>query len=89
MVYRRRGRIRWAKHSRFQPYEIFRGNTFAVYWPPVFITYLLAKNSRENVCGILKNRENRGSLAQRIFPRLRYYSDSLSSLFSSFTILRL
>ena len=38
-AYRRRGKIRWAKHSRFQPYEVFRRNTFAVHCPPVFITY--------------------------------------------------
>ena len=37
--YRRRGKIRWAKHSWFQPYEDIRGSTFAVHWPPVFITY--------------------------------------------------
>ena len=40
IVYRRRGKIRWAKHSQFQPYEVLRGNTFMVQWPPVFITYL-------------------------------------------------
>ena len=39
-TYRKRGKIRWAKHSRFQPYEVFRGNTFAVQWSPVFITYV-------------------------------------------------
>ena len=39
-IYRRRGKIRWAKHSRFQLYEVFRGNTFAVHWPPVFIICL-------------------------------------------------
>ena len=32
----------------------------------------IAKNSRENFCGTLKNCENHESLAQRIFPRLRY-----------------
>ena len=31
----------------------------------------IAKNSRENFRSKLKNRENRESLAQRIFPRLR------------------
>ena len=44
---RKRGKIRWAKHSRFQPYKVFHGNTFAVHWPldrpPVFITYLKLK----------------------------------------------
>ena len=39
-TYRTRGKIRWAKLLRFQPYEDFHGNTFAVHWPSVFITYL-------------------------------------------------
>ena len=39
IIYHRRGKIRWDKHSRFQPYEAFRRNTFAVHWPPVLITY--------------------------------------------------
>ena len=39
-TYRRSGKIRWAKQSQFQPYEVFHGNTFAVHWPPMFITYL-------------------------------------------------
>ena len=42
-MYRRRGKIRWAKHSWFQRYEVFRRNTFVVHWPPVFITYLKLK----------------------------------------------
>ena len=32
----------------------------------------IAKNLQENFCGKLKNRENRESLAQKIFIRLRY-----------------
>ena len=52
--YRRRGKIRWTKHLWFQPYEVFCGNTFAMHWPPVFITYLLAKNSWENFRVTLK-----------------------------------
>ena len=39
-IYHRHGKIHWA---RFQPYEVFRGNTFAVYSQPVFITYLQLK----------------------------------------------
>ena len=35
--YRKRGKIRWAKHSWFQPYEDFRRNTFVVPWPAVRI----------------------------------------------------
>ena len=42
-LYRKRGKIRWAKHSWFQPYEVFHGSTFAVHWLPVFITFLKLK----------------------------------------------
>ena len=35
--YRKRGNICWAKHSRFQPYEVILGNTFVVPLPAVFI----------------------------------------------------
>ena len=59
-TYRRRRKIRWAKHLRFQPYELFRRNTFAVHWPPVFITFLKLK-IHGKTRGKLKNRE---SLAQ-------------------------
>ena len=47
--------------------KYFRGAlaTSAYYLP-------IAKNSWENFCGKLKNCEYRESLAQRIFPRLRY-----------------
>ena len=41
--YHKRGKIHWAKHSRFQPYEVYRRNNFVVHWPPVFITYLKLK----------------------------------------------
>ena len=47
LQYRKRGKIRWAKHSWFQFYEVFCGNTFAVHWPPVFITYLKLKIHRK------------------------------------------
>ena len=36
-TYLKRGKIPWAKHSCFQPYEVFHGNTFTVPWPAVFI----------------------------------------------------
>ena len=36
-MYHKRGKICWDKHSQFQPYEGFHGNTFAVPWPAVFI----------------------------------------------------
>ena len=51
--YHRRGKIRWAKHSRFQPYEVLRGNTFAVPGPAVFFYKTIAKYSRENFRGTL------------------------------------
>ena len=37
----------------------------------------IAKNSRENFHGKLKNCENRERLAQRIFPRSRYWYPQL------------
>ena len=43
VAYRKRGKIRWAKHSWFQPYKVFCRNTFVVHWPPVFIIYLQLK----------------------------------------------
>ena len=42
-LYHKRGKIHWVKNSWFQPYEVFRGNTFVVHCPPVFITYLKLK----------------------------------------------
>ena len=69
LQYCRRGKIHWAKHSWLQLYEVFHGNIFVVHWPPVFYYLPIAKNSQENFCGKLKNRK---SLAQRIFPCLRY-----------------
>ena len=36
-IYHKRAKIRWAKHSQFQPYEVFRGNTFVMPWLAVFI----------------------------------------------------
>ena len=60
-TYRKRGKICWAKYLRFQPYEAFCGNTFAVHWPPCLP---IAKNSWGNFRGTLKNCENRKSLAQ-------------------------
>ena len=33
-------KILWAKHSQFQPYQVFFRNTFIVHWQPVFIIYL-------------------------------------------------
>ena len=84
-AYRVRGKIRWAKHSWFQPYEAFPRNTFAVPWPEVFIIWV-----KLNIHGkvSLKNCENHESLAQRIFPHLwYYYSQESSSKFKMFKIL--
>ena len=36
-TYRKCRKIRWDKHSRFQPYEVFCGNTFAMHWPSVLL----------------------------------------------------
>ena len=33
LIYHKHGKIHWAKHSRFSPYEVFHGNT--VHWPAV------------------------------------------------------
>ena len=63
-VYRKWGKIRLAKHSRIRPFGVFRGALASG------VYYLnIAKYSRKNFSGTLKYRE---SLAQRIFPRLRY-----------------
>ena len=35
-IYRKRGKIHWAKQLQFQPYEVFHGNTFTVPWPALF-----------------------------------------------------
>ena len=70
-MYHKHGKIRWAKHLSFQPYEVFCRSNFAVHWPLVFIAYLYLK-IHGKTHSTLKNPENHESLAQRIFPRLRY-----------------
>ena len=65
--YCKRGKIRWARHSRFQPYEFFwkyfcGALATSVYDLPI---------ATENICSTLKNHENRESLAQQIFPHLQ------------------
>ena len=37
LLYRKRGKICWAKHSQSQPYKIFCRNIFVVPWPLEFI----------------------------------------------------
>ena len=76
LLYRKHGKIRWAKHSWFQPYKVFCGNTYFRGTLATSIYYLpIAKYSRENFHGTLKNRENRESLAHRIFSCLRYMGE--------------
>ena len=71
VLYHKQGKIHWAKHSWFHPYEVFHGNTFTVPWPAVYYS-TIAKYSWKNFRGTLKNRENRKGLAKRIFPHLWY-----------------
>ena len=67
-AYHRRGKICWAKHSWFQPYEDFCQGALAtsVHYLPI------VTNSWENFHGKVKNCENHESLAQRIFSPLWY-----------------
>ena len=37
LKYHKHGKICWAKHSWFRPYNVFCGNTFEFLWPVVFI----------------------------------------------------
>ena len=73
--YRKRGKIRWAKLSQIPPNVVFHGKTFTVPYVTTLkqrhYTKLISKDSWENFRGALENRE---SLAQRIFLRLRYYA---------------
>ena len=78
VLYRKRGKIRWAKLLWIPPNEVIHGKTFAV---PDVSQYLsnaiiyTCKYSRENFRGALENRE---SLAQRIFPCLQYLKEHYS-----------
>ena len=62
-------------HS-FSPMEFFVG---ILSWclGQKCLLFNITKYSQENFRGTLKNCENRGSLAQQIFPRLRYVYGSL------------
>ena len=77
-MYRKRGKIRWAKLLQIPPNEVFHGKTFAVPYvcnnAIIRSFYNINKYSWENFHGAFENRENRISLAQRIFPCLRYIS---------------
>ena len=74
-IYRKRGKIHWAKFLQTPPNEVIHRKTFAV---PNVSQYLskaivyTCKYSQENFRGALENCENCESLAQRIFPHLRY-----------------
>ena len=61
-IYRKYGKIRWAKHSRFQPDEVFCGSNLAVHWPPVL------KIHGKTFTILSKTVKNYKSLAQQIFP---------------------
>ena len=52
-MYRKRGKVRWTKHSRFQPYEVFHENIFAVPWPAVFIIKLYLSIHRKTFAVLL------------------------------------
>ena len=69
----KRGKIRWAKHSRIPPNVVFHGKTFAVPYvcnnAIIRSFYNTNEDSQENFQGAL---ENHKSLAQQIFPCLRY-----------------
>ena len=71
-MYRRRGKIRWVKHLRIQPYEVFCGNTFTVHWPSVFILLIyVAKNSRENFRSTLQKQRKPRKVSSANLPHLR------------------
>ena len=61
-IYRRRGKIRWTKLSRFQPHWSFRGNTFVF---PYLLLKRVAYIYRKNFRGGLENRSPAN------LPRLR------------------
>ena len=49
-------KIRWAKHSQFQPYKVFRGNTqFCSALASSVYCLTTAKHSLENFYGMLRN----------------------------------
>ena len=64
----RHGKIRWVKHSRIQSYEIYVEILSRCIGHQCLLLTYVAKNSRENFCGTIKNPENHENLAQRIFP---------------------
>ena len=69
-TYHKCGKIRWTKHTWFQPYEVFHRNTFAMPWLASSVYYLtITKYSWESFHVTPKNCK---SLAQRIFPCLQY-----------------
>ena len=65
LTYHKQGKVCWAKHLQFQPYEFFTGILLRCLGQQCY--YLtIAKYSQENFCSTLKNCE---SSAQRIFPK--------------------
>ena len=77
-MYHKRGKIRWAKLSWIPPNVVFHGKTFAVPYvcnnATIQSIYNINKDSWENFRSALENSENHKSLAQQIFPCLRYIS---------------
>ena len=74
--YRRWGKIRWAKYSWFQCHQSFCGNIFILPWPYKYSLFSKIKErhlfSWKNFHSTPENSEKCESLAQRIFPCLRY-----------------
>ena len=66
ITYREGGKVRWAKHSWFQPYEDFAGILLRAFASSIYYVNI-DKYSRENFRGALNNRE---SSVNRTFPRL-------------------
>ena len=58
LIYRKQGKICWAKHSRFKPYEVFLQKYFHDALATSFYNLPIAKNSWENFCGTLENHES-------------------------------
>ena len=84
---RKRGKIRLAKHSWFQPYEVFCRNTFAVPWPEVFVTWLYLNIHRKTFTVLLKTMKIAEVNPTNLSPFTVLYSQESSSKFKMFKIL--
>ena len=72
ILYRRRGKIRWAKYSAIEVFAEIFSRCLCHKYSLFSINKVKHLYSRKNFCGTSENHEKRRSLAQRIFPRLRY-----------------